>query len=179
MGESGVTANFLADRAFSNRARRLLVTDFYPRIADDGKFVTLRGSDGSMWCQTQAHIDVVLEYRGRSVTVEEKIVRGKYTALAVETLSNRELSRPGWIMNSQADWLLYAFTVPTGLEAWVMPMASLRQWFLAATRPYPQVETLNPLRGGESYHSVCVIVPIRDIIADVPHRKYDLIEQAA
>jgi hypothetical protein len=99
----------------------------------------------------------------RSVSVEEKIVRRKYTAFAIETHSNLERGTRGWIYTSTADQLLYAFGLPLGLEVWLMPMADLREWFVPREQLYPASDTPNGQGGQVLYHTRCRIVPIADV----------------
>jgi len=158
-------ADFQNDLRFTEQARSLIVRDLYPKLTKGRGFVSVNGSAGSLWLQKNAHIDAVLQVApNRSVTVEEKIVRQKYSAFTIETHSVLESGeRNGWIYASTADWLLYAFCVPGGLECWFMALPSLREWFALHETRYRHCDTLNRFLNGTMYHTRCRIVPIRDI----------------
>jgi hypothetical protein len=123
--------DFDSDKAWTEQARGSFERDLYPALAWEGRFVYLARSAGSEFLQRVAHIDAVVQTGpGVSITVEEKIVRRKYAALAVETHSRVESGeRDGWIYTSTADTLIYAFGVQGGLECWIMSLPALRQWF--------------------------------------------------
>jgi hypothetical protein len=155
-----IIADFTQDKKFTERARELLVRDLYPNLAWNGQFVSLAKSDGSQVLQRQAHIDVVVQTGPEcSITVEEKIVRKKYDAFAIETHSHLP-ERDGWIFTSTADMLIYVFSLPGGLECWIMSMPSLRQWFTRHEKNFPMARTKNGINGSEVYESQCRIVPI-------------------
>lgn len=157
--------SFNDDREFTQRARELLEQQLYPRLAYNGRFVAVDGSAGSRWIQSNAHIDCVVQTGpGVSITVEEKIVRKLYNAFAVETEGDLQRSQQagepdGWIHTSTADVLVYAFTVPAGLDAYYFRMAALRRWFMQNSDRYLTVERSN---GFGDHLARCVLVPVRD-----------------
>lgn len=165
-------ANFQRDLAFTEAARELLDRDFYPRY---GTAIPLGRSFGSMWLQRNAHIDAVLQlFDGRSVTVEEKIVRKHYVKFAIETEGNLEKSTAegepnGWIYTSTADWLLYAFTTSDGLEVHRIDLPALRKWFLKVQFSFPVTDTHN-----YGYVSRCRLVPVALVKSEVPSEQVDL-----
>lgn len=167
--------SFTEDREFTQRARELLEEQLYPRLAYNGRFVAVDGSVGSRWIQSNAHIDCVVQTGpGVSITVEEKIVRKVYTAFAIEVEGDAqrsvEVGEPnGWIYTSTADVLVYAFTVPAGLDAYYFRMAALRRWFFQNYTRYVQVERPN---GFGDHVSRCILVPIRD--TETLWTKYEL-----
>lgn len=168
--ESVAVPSFHNDLQYAERSRERLDRHFYPRMAADGRFVPLGRSDGSMYLQTEAHIDVIVaSHSGGSVTVEEKLVRWpgyEYTALAVETHSNLERTGgqavgDGWIATSRADYLLYAFEQPGGrLKVWVFDLPGLRQWFAPRVGAFPYSDTRN-----DFYTTRCRVVPLSSIPA--------------
>jgi len=168
-------ANFEKDHAFTERARRLLDRDYYPGKAYMGRFVYVGGnSGGSQAIQRIAHADVVVQHApGISHVYEEKIVRAKYAAFTLETHSNFErwgsegatlTRKDGWIFTSEADYLLYAFTIEGGLEVWSLPMVRLREWFVPRETHFPFADVSNVDRSGRvAYTTRCRVVPIKDI----------------
>jgi hypothetical protein len=157
--------DFDSDKAWTEQARRLIERDLYPALAWEGRFVYLARSAGSEYLQRVAHIDVVVQTGpGVSITVEEKIVRRKYAALAVETHSRVESGeRDGWIYTSTADTLIYAFGVQGGLECWIMSLPALRQWFEPREHDFAERQVMNGRDGKVWYHTRCRLVPLRDI----------------
>lgn len=171
-------AQYDIDHTFTEHARSLIERGLYAQIAYQGRYVSINGSAGATFLQRVAHIDAVIQIApDRILTVEEKIVRRKYDAFAIETHSNLELSlergQPdGWIHVSTADRLLYAFRVPEGLEVYVMPLDELRAWFVPHEEQYAISDTPNGWGGRVIYHTRCRIVPIADV--GCSKRIYDL-----
>lgn len=162
-----MTTQFDLDKAFTARQRALIEQRLY---ATWGPYVSLGESGGSMWLQRHAHIDAVVERAGRSLTVEEKIVRRAYPAFAVETHANLEKSlaagQPdGWLWTSTADLLLYAFSHPFGLETYVMGLPELRAWFGARESVFRAVDTPNVRQGRLLFTSRCRLAPVAAVQA--------------
>jgi hypothetical protein len=161
-------ANFDDDLAFTEKARVLLEEQLYRQWAYQGRFVSLSGeSPGTMFLQRNAHIDVAIQVmqddRVTCLTIEEKIVRQRHTALAIETHSDKRRDKSGWIYTSTADVLLYAFGLAYGgLEVYTMSLPALRKWFLPVADTFPKANT--PNNGADGlFYSECRIVQITKI----------------
>ena len=103
-----------------------------------------------------------------SVRTEVKIVRWKgrlYTAVTLETDSNKEAGTPGWMKYSDAEVLEYYFQTPDGWvgNAWYMPL--LRDWFWEGDRYLKYYEHSEPNKAstGGTYHTLSRVVPLADI----------------
>jgi len=83
-----------------------------------------------------------------------------------ETQSNKARGRPGCFLYTQADYLLYYFVGPRLL--YILPMPAIRDWFLAHQERFPERETSTPVGEGEEYITVGRLVPIGDLLAQVP-----------
>jgi hypothetical protein len=59
-------------------------------------------------------------------TFEWKIERQFTGNLFMELWSNRKAGRPGWMVTSEADWLIYAFAIQ-GM-AWVYDWKQMKEW---------------------------------------------------
>jgi hypothetical protein len=165
----GQLADFDLDLQFAEFARPLIERDLYASWAWEGRFVSIgSNSQGSMVLQKSAHIDAIIQTGPKtSITVEEKIVRQKYTAFAIETHGDlRVQPANGWIYSSTADKLVYAFGLPFGLEVWVMSLPELRDWFAPRELTFPLSDIPNLYRGGDEYVTRVRVVPIRAIPVD-------------
>lgn len=167
-----IITDFTADKEFANTARKLIERDLYPCLSYLGRFVSINGSSsGSDYLQRNAHIDAVLQSTvGASLTVEEKIVRKRYDAFAIETNSNVGAAgrADGWLYTSTADLLLYAFTIPGGLDCWLMSLPALRELVSARVGTYRATYSASGWGGQGKYTSRCVLVPI----IDVPNKRF-------
>lgn len=166
---------YARDLAFTNTARKLITEQLYPRFAVSQ--VSIGGSLGSEWVQQNAHIDAILALKdGRSITVEEKIIRRPWPSFALETWSSVERERPGWIYTSKADWLLYAFIQPYGMDAYLMEFDKLQGWFnrVQAAIHYHPHDTENKMKYGDRFTSRCILVPIDELSRAIRVVKYKL-----
>lgn len=97
--------------------------------------------------------------------IELKIVRWKgreYTAVTLETLSNVEMNRVGWMEYSDADTLEYWFARPDGWLGNSWHMQDLKKWFWQNNRFASFYEHLEPNKApnGETYHTASRVVPL-------------------
>lgn len=144
------------DHAWSERtAQRLLDTRLYPCYAYQGRFVRL-GSDPHRCegkIQMRLHADVLMQRDANScIAVEEKIVRYPgydYQHLVVETHAqwhpqDAEPCGDGWIRDTQAECLLWAFETRTGgLRLWLLDYPSFRAWFFDQWHSFARCEVRN------------------------------------
>lgn len=84
----------------------------------------------------------------------------------LETQSNKARDTPGCFLYTQADYLLYYFVGPRLL--YILPMPDTRDWFLAHQDRFPERETSTPVGEGEQYLTVGRLVPIGEVVAQVP-----------
>ncbi len=84
-----------------------------------------------------------------------------------ETHSNKERGTPGCFLYTQADWLLYYFVVPRVL--YCLPMPATRAWFVADCARFRERATHTPIGNGGCYTTVGRLVPISDVLAEVPN----------
>lgn len=78
----------------------------------------------------KGHVDMLVEWNGNNMWIEEKCVRQNYRNIYIETVSCARLQTPGWIYHSY-DWT----ELPVILE-WVFPsslffidMRKLQMWW--------------------------------------------------
>lgn len=165
-------AVFDNDLKFTETARALLVEQLYPLVCTQCVSFT-HHTRGSMWVQKNAHIDAVLQLpNGVSVTVEEKIARKPHPSFALETEAHREQHKPGWMYTTTADWLVYAFVQPYGMDAYIMLFPALQAWFKRVTgaEHFHPVDTKNRL----GFTTRCVLVPIDTLSRAITVSKYVL-----
>lgn len=119
---------FSEDDTFQRQKRdSVLVPFFYDRYFSE-RYVLL---DGQMKYQKRGIDTIIYTGANKPVYVEEKIVRQRYTAFALETHSCTVpgYESPGWMIYGEADRLLYCFTVDDGLECWWINFPAMRTWF--------------------------------------------------
>lgn len=84
-------------------------------------------------------------------TIDEKIVRKKHTAFVLETKSCTVpgYEKPGWMFTNDVDRLLYCFSVPNGLDCFMIDFHKLHSWFWAHENTFPsfQMDTKNRTAG--------------------------------
>lgn len=87
-------------------------------------------------------VDTIIWIGDRRYTVDEKIVRKKYTAFALETKSCTVPGheKPGWMFYGEADRLLYCFSIPKGLFCYVLDFPKLQTWFWTQEPTFPPFE---------------------------------------
>lgn len=99
---------------------------------------------------------------GVEVKGDRQARRGNYF---FELVSNLERNRPGCFLYSMADILLYVFLEPRELHH--LPMRETRDWFLPRATSFPQKATQTRV-GASRYTTVGAIVPVRQVLAEVP-----------
>jgi hypothetical protein len=84
--------------------------------------------------------DTVIATMRQTVTVDEKIVRERHSAFALETRSCTVAGyeSPGWMFWSEVDRLLYCFPLGDGLDCWWIDMPALQGWFWPKETTFPQ-----------------------------------------
>jgi len=105
-------------------------------------------------------IDTIIRIGDLTFTVDEKIVRKKYDAFALETKSCTipGHEKPGWMFYGEADRLIYCFSIDGGLECHTINFTLLQKWFLPREKDFApfQMESRNRTAGR--------VVPIRDVV---------------
>ena len=139
------------------------------------------------------HVDTAVQWKkdGAIYYIDEKIVRWPvdkqgnikdrgYDAMFLETTScsNEGRESKGWMVDSEADWLLYCFAMrppARGLDCHLVPMQPLKEWF------WPREQTFIYHRLEERNRSIGRIVKIRAIHAALKCRQFtiQLMEQEA
>jgi hypothetical protein len=99
---------------------------------------------------------------GVEVKGDRQARRGNYF---LELVSNLERNRPGCFLYSMADILLYVFLGPRELHH--LPLRATREWFLPRASSFGQKATQTRV-GRSRYTTVGAIVPIRQLLAEVP-----------
>lgn len=96
-------------------------------------------------------------------------VRGKfYDDILIETRSNYERNKLGWIWTSQAYLLAYVFHIDGKLhpKRYLLHMPSLREWFRNNQHRYIPLLAPNPPKN-PVYHTEFYPVPPRDIPPEI------------
>ena len=106
----------------------------------------------------------------RTAGLEVKADRWHHTGnFFFETQSNKARGTPGCFIYTRADFLLYYFVTPRIL--YILPVTATREWFLANQDSFPQRETATALGQKEHYITVGRLVPIEEVLANVPGAK--------
>jgi hypothetical protein len=122
-----------------------------------------------------ADIDLLWICKGRggeqrTVGLEVKADRWHHTGnFFFETQSNKARGTPGCFIYTRADYLLYYFVAPRTL--YILPVTATREWFLANQDRFAQRETATTVGQGEHYVTVGRLVPIEEVLANVPGAK--------
>jgi len=117
-------------------------------------------------------VDLVWTWRGASgqdhtTWLEVKADRWHQTGnFFFETVSNQARGTPGCFLYTRANYLLYYFVTPRCL--YLLPLPTTRDWFLAQQARFAERETSTPLGGGKHYVTVGRLVPIAEVLAQVP-----------
>lgn len=134
--------DFLDDDKFQREQRdKYLLPLFYKKRFNN--FVFCDGFDH----EQRRGIDTIVRIGNLRWTIDEKIVRKRYTAFALETksctLPGHE--KPGWMFYGEADRLLYCFSITNGLECFIVDFPKLQTWFWMHEKTFPpfQMETRN------------------------------------
>jgi len=99
-------------------------------------------------------IDRIVHAEDGPVTLDYKCdTRARDTKrLFMETVSNSETGRPGWLLTSEAEWLVY-FVVPD--DVWMFRFACLRQQLAAWRQTWPEKPARN-----DRYSTLGLCVPM-------------------
>lgn len=117
-------------------------------------------------------VDLLWTWRGASgqdhtIWLEVKADRWHQTGnFFFETISNQARGTPGCFLYSEADYLLYHFVTPR--SAYLLPLPATRDWFLAQQARFAERQTSTPVGDGEHYVTVGRLVPIAEVLAQVP-----------
>lgn len=162
--------DFERDNEWQRQIRdTVLAPGFYGGYAMDGRYVFIDRGRLATLLQKRFAVDTIVQGRdGAAVCIEEKIVRwpGRvYDAFALETDSCTKpgYESPGWMRYGQADYLLYAFDTPTGLNVHLIDFPKLQEWFWPIFESFPTFKmekTLNQSAGR--------VVPITRVRDNVP-----------
>ena len=174
---SDTDSTFIVKNAWQTEQRdRILKPFFYDRYFP-GKYRFLDSNNPS-----ERYADTLVQTSEGQLVIEEKIVHWPidkltkqprdraYTAFTLETWSNPECGRMGWMHTSTSDILIYAFSIPkseVGLDVYVMRMQALKKWFWSVGE-----EMWSITRTEEFNRTVCRVVPIADVTANVPTKRY-------
>jgi hypothetical protein len=117
-------------------------------------------------------VDLLWTWRGASgedhtTWLEVKADRWHQTGnFFFETVSNKARGTPGCFLYTEADYLLYYFVTPR--NAYLLPLPATRDWFLAQRARFAERETSTPVGNGEHYVTVGRLVPIAEVLEQVP-----------
>jgi hypothetical protein len=110
------------------------------------------------------------EGQQRTAGLEVKADRWHHTGnFFFETQSNKARGTPGCFIYTRADYLLYYFITPRTL--YILPVTATREWFLANQDGFRQRETTTAVGRREYYTTVGHLVPIEEVLANVPGAK--------
>jgi hypothetical protein len=102
------------------------------------------------------------EVRGVEVKADRQGRRRNYF---FELISNLEKDTPGCFLYSGADLLVYVFLEQREIHH--LPLSATREWFLPRAKSYPLRHT-QTRTGPLLYTTVGAIVPVRDVLGQVP-----------
>lgn len=110
------------------------------------------------------HFDRIFIRDGQEMRVEYKTdFQAHQTGNAfIETYSNIETNKPGWIYSSQADILVYF--IPEAKSILIVRMMLIRMCIRHYLKVYRKRKCKNVNPNGSNYHSEGVLVPIRNLI---------------
>ena len=147
----------------------ILIPQVYQMQTIGGHYVLLDKGRLAHRLQQELGIDTIVQAPdGGVVAVEEKIDWKGYTTrnFALETHSCTKPGResPGWMVYSEADYLLYCFVTPEqGLDCHLIDFPKLKEWFWPIHEQFNvfgPLSTLNRTMGR--------LVPITTVHANVP-----------
>ncbi len=165
--------NFYAALAYTQQMRDKYLTSFYKKYSLDGRYVFIEKSACSTMLQKELAVDTIFQSRkSGSLCIEEKIER-KYTgnfALETESCTKPGHERGGWMRYAEADYLLYAFAVSTGLDVYLIDFPKLRSWFWDSEERLPL--RFRPHVMDTHNRTLIKIVPIEDVKQEVGYLRY-------
>ena len=158
--------NFNKDLQFS-KEQQIKLKSFYRKHSFEGRYVFGEKAE----YQRMLGIDTLIQKDDYTcIWVEEKFIRKPNDSFFIETESctTQGHESDGWIRKSRADYLLYCFSCMKPMEAYLVSMGKLREWFLKTDYKDSFVEftnkTYNATRG--------YWVPIKTIQENLEVKKY-------
>ena len=105
---------------------------------------------------------------GSKETVTVEVKWDSYTTrnIAFETVSVVEKGTPGCFLTSVADVWIYCFKGYSW--AFMIPLTRAREWFAAHRQEYTTRVTSTRYQGREGWHTEFALVPIEDLLRNVP-----------
>jgi len=178
---------FSADLEWSKKGHMFLAKQFYPTYAYKGQFVYCDRADkkerGALLINKKLHVDTIIQHKTPldALCIDEKIVRGYYTAFTLETHSVSDSPRKpsgigkNCIVDSWADELLYVFPTEKdcnctektfqkcdhrilSAEAYIINLPILADWFSEHYDKYPWCNVRN-----QAYWTHVRIVSINEV----------------
>lgn len=161
-------SRFEQDNAGQRAVRdAVLVPLLYKQISMDGRYVLVDKGRFATLLQRRFEVDTIMQ-RGRNgvlVAVEEKIVRGEYEAVTLETMSCTVPGHesPGWMQYGEADWLNWVMCCATGdILCHIFDFQKLKDEFWPCEGLFPETRT------NQINETLCRKVPIQWIKGRVP-----------
>ena len=162
--------DFESDNKQQRRFRdEILVPHVYNMQTIGGQFVLLDKGRLALRLQKELGIDTIVQTSdGGVVAVEEKIDWKGYAtrnfALETKSCTKKGHESDGWMVYSEADYLLYCFVTPEqGLDCYLIDFPKLKDWFWPIHEQFNifgPLSTLNRTMGR--------LVPIATVPVNVP-----------
>lgn len=155
--------NFFLNDHDQRKVRDAVLFPYYARTYEH--FVPLDGkSECSMLLQRNGADTAVRTKRGRTLYIEEKIVKWpgyQYASICIETESCTlpGLVSPGWACHAKSELLNYCMMEPLCLRRWQFDFQALLPWF------WPLAETFREHVMPDGNRTRCRLVPIEQIKA--------------
>jgi len=139
-------SRFQFDNAEQKRVRDLVLgPGFYGLHSREGRYVYVDKGRLATALQKRFAVDTIVQGRhGAAACIEEKIVRGEYPALTLETMSCTVPGREsdGWMRYGQADYLLWAMCRDDGnIMVHLFDFPKLQAAFWPAENEFPTTKT--------------------------------------
>lgn len=136
---------------------------FYGPFSREGRYVYIDKGRLATILQKRYAVDTIMQrMRGDATCIEEKIVRGVYEAVTLETMSCTIPGHesPGWMEYGKADWLNWTMCRPDGnVDVHLFDFLKLQEVFWPAEKQFPVTIT------EQDNETLCRIVPIEWITA--------------
>lgn len=161
-------SRFHIDNAAQRKVRDLVLgPGLYGSFALEGRYVYIDKGRLAGTLQKRYAVDTILQREGGQATcVEEKIVRGEYAAVTLETTSCTVPGREsdGWMKYGQADWLVYAMCCKNlTVACHIIDFQALRECF------WPAVDEFEETISKQLNRTACRKVPVAWIRERVGH----------
>lgn len=152
-------SRFHFDNDAQRRVRDLVLgPGFYGPYSRDGRYVYIDKGRLATILQKRFAVDTIMQrINGDAACVEEKIVRGEYEALTLETMSCTVPGHEsdGWMRYGEADLLNWAMCRPDGnVLVHLLDFPHLQKVF------WPEVERFQETVSQQHNRTACRIVPI-------------------